>query len=67
MNLTPAQLGFIRALGTVVVFSALSFLGDAANLNGVVPEVVAGFIAMVVSSIEQHLAPKKGALFGAAR
>jgi hypothetical protein len=68
MTLTPAQLGFIRALGVSVIFAALAFIGNAANLNGVVPEGLAAIISMIALSIEHSMEAKgKGALFGAVR
>lgn len=68
MNLTNAQIGFIRAIGVVILTAVLSFLGDSANLNGVVSAGVATLISALALSFEHALeANGKGALFGAAK
>lgn len=68
MTLTPSQISFIKGIGIVVVVSILTYLGDAAHLNGIVSPVIATLIAALASSYEAHLREQTGAaLFGAVR
>ncbi len=64
--MTQAQLGFVRALGVVIIMAVLGFLGDANNLNGIVSTGVAGMISGLALSLEHYFAGKKpgSALFG---
>lgn len=66
MILSPAQLGALRALGVVVLMAVLTWLGDTANLNGIVSTSVAAVISMIALGIEHTLASGTGtAMFGA--
>ena len=65
MTLNAAQLGFVRALGTIILMSVLSYLGDSAHLSGVVTVGAAGIISSLALSFEHMVeATGKGALFG---
>lgn len=66
--MTQAQLGFVRALGIVIITAVLGYLGDASNLNGVVSTSAAAIISGIALSLEHYMAGKKpgSALFGAA-
>lgn len=67
MNITPAQLGFIRALGVAIVLFVLSYIGDASHLNGLVSDSVATLIAGLALGVEHYIQAKTGsALFGSA-
>lgn len=62
------MLGFLRTLLVVVIISVLSFLGNAANLNGLVSAGMATVIAGLAMSLEHYIESKTGsALFGAFR
>jgi hypothetical protein len=66
--MNPATLGFVRALGTVAVVAVLSYLGDAAHLNGIVSESVAAIIAALALGLEHSIEEKTGnGLFGAVK
>lgn len=66
MTLTPAQLGALRGLAVIVLMAVLTWLGDASHLNGILSAGAASLIAILASSLEQHLASGTGtALFGA--
>lgn len=70
MTLSPAQLGLVRTLGTVILFSVLSavlgFLANAVNLTPLLGPTLAAVIAAVAGSLEQHFASQGNtALFGA--
>lgn len=68
MNLTAAQIGFIKALGVMVVATIASFLANQANLTGVLNPVLASLVAALAASMESYLKDKSGnnkALFGA--
>ncbi len=66
MNLNPAVLGLVRGLGFTVLLAVLSFVGNAANLHGLVNESLAGLIAAGALALEHSLESKgEGALFGA--
>jgi hypothetical protein len=68
MNISPAVLGFLRTLLTVAIISVLSYLGDAAHLNGVVSASVATLIAALAMGAEHAIEANTGkALFGAVR
>ena len=66
MNLNPAVLGLLRGLGFAIVLAVLSFIGDAANLHGLLNETLAGLLAAGALALEHSLESKgQGALFGA--
>lgn len=65
MNINPAQLGFLRGLGVVLLTGILTYLGDATHLQGVLNPATASFISMLALSFEHYLEGKRGmALFG---
>lgn len=64
--MNPAMLGFVRGLGVAVLAAVLVFMGDVANLSGVLRPEVAAIVSALALSLEEFLANKKGrALFGA--
>jgi uncharacterized membrane protein len=68
MKISPALALMLKGLGLTVLLAVLAFFSNAANLNGVLPEVVVGIIALVASRIESTIKEGSGkALFGAAR
>lgn len=65
MSITPAQLGFVRALGVALVLFLLSYLGDAAHLNGILSASGATIVAGLAMSLEQYIESNTGkGLFG---
>lgn len=67
MNLSPSIIGFIKALGVVVIASVASYLADAAHLTGVLNPVIATVVAALAASFESYLKANSGnttALFG---
>lgn len=70
MTLTPAQLGLARGLGVAILLAVLTFIGDSANLNGIVSVSAASIISGLALSLEHYLEAKSGnttALFGAVK
>ena len=70
IKVSPAILGLLRGIGTVALFSALSYIGNATNLTGVFTPEVAGLISGIVLLIEHQLESTSttgSALFGAVR
>lgn len=68
MQLSPAKLGALRALGVVVLMAVLTFFGNTANLNGVFSTSVAAIISMIALALEHSLEASTGnAMFGAVR
>ncbi len=68
LSMSPAIISFIKGVGVVVLFAVLTYLGDAANLSGILSPVLATVIASMVSAYEAHLKEQSGgttALFGA--
>lgn len=62
---SPALLGAIRALGVVVLMAALTWLGDATNLQGIFNPAVNAVISMIALAIEHALASgSSSAMFG---
>lgn len=67
MSLTPAQLGFVRAIGSFLLLGVLTYIGDASHLNGVVSVSAASLISAAALSLEHYLEAKNAegkALFG---
>lgn len=63
---SPALLGSIRALGILLLITALSFLGNVDHLHFLGNSFVEGIISMVALAIEHSIENKTGsALFGA--
>lgn len=70
MTLTSAQAGFIKGLALTLIFAAVTFFGDAQNLQGIMSPGLAALVAALASSLESHLKAKSDgtvALLGAAR
>lgn len=66
--MSPSVIGFLRALGVVILTAVLSYLGDASHLNGVVSTSIAALISAIALGLEHSIEEKKGtALFGAVR
>lgn len=66
--MNPKLLGFLRAVGTVLLFSLVKWLESSANLNGFVSAGTAGLIASLALMAEHAIEAKTGtALFGAVR
>lgn len=68
MNVSPATAGFLKGLVLVIVLAVVDFLGNAANLNGILSPSIAVIVAAVASGLESHLKASSGgttALFGA--
>ena len=67
MTLSLAQLGFVKGLLVIIAVSVLSYLGNAANLTGVINNpMVISIIVALAASLESHLKEKNGTgLFGA--
>lgn len=68
ITLSPAVIGFIRGLGMVALLAVLTYLGNAANLTGIVTPVLATLIASGALAFENSLTAKTGnALLGAVK
>lgn len=66
--MNPSTLGFIRAIGVVVLVSVLTYLGDASHLSGIASEGLATLIAALALAVEHAIENSSGnALFGAVR
>lgn len=64
--MTPAQLGFVRGVGSIILMGVLTYLADASHLNGLVSVSVATIIAGLAAALESSLSNGTGtALFGA--
>lgn len=64
--MTPEQISFVKSILTVVIVSALSYLGEASNLQSVLNPYTATIVAGLAASLETLLKGKTGnALFGA--
>lgn len=70
MKLNAAQAGFLKGLGTVIAFSVVGFLANAANLEGVLSPALASIAAALFAAIESSLKAKSNGekgLFGAVK
>lgn len=66
--MSPAILGFVRAIGSIILMAVLAYLGDVSHLNGIVSASLATVIAGIAMSVEHMIEAKSGnALFGAVR
>lgn len=66
--MNSATLGFVRGIGTVVLFAVVAYFADAAHLNGIVSPAIAAIVASLALSFENYLAGKSDkALFGAVK
>ncbi len=67
-SISPAVLGFIRAIGVVVLTAILAYLGDASHLTGVFTPYIAAIISGLALALENSIEAKSGnALFGAVK
>ena len=65
MNIPPSVEGFLRGIGTVILFAVLSYLANSANLTGIVNVSVAGIISGIALAIEGSMKSQgSGGLFG---
>lgn len=65
MSITPAQLGFLRAIGVAFVLFLLTYLGDASHLNGILSAGTATVVAGLALALEHYIEDNTGkALFG---
>ena len=70
MKISPATAGFVKGLLIAVVLAVVTFVGNTANLEGLVTPAIATVIAAMASAIESSLKAKSGgstALFGAVK
>lgn len=66
MNQTT--LGLVRGLGVAVLMAVLTYLGDAAHLNGILSGSLAAIVSGVALMIEHSIEASSGsALFGAVK
>jgi hypothetical protein len=68
MTLSPMWAGFIKGLLGVLILSAVSYLGDAAHLTGILNPVLATVMAGLFSGLESSMKSDTNgtkALFGA--
>lgn len=64
--MTAPQLGFIRAIGVVILAAVVHYFTDQANLIPVMSEGVAAIVAALALAYEHSIENKGGgALFGA--
>lgn len=64
--MSASLLGFIRGLGTVLLLGALTYVGDASHLNGVLSVGIAAFVSSAALALEHAIEANTGnALFGA--
>jgi hypothetical protein len=65
IDMSQATLGFLRGILAVVIMAVVTFLANAANLHGIVPDGIAALIAAVALAFEHDLASgTQTALFG---
>lgn len=65
MSITPAQLGFIRALAVAFILFLLTYLGDVTHLNGILSASTATIVAGLAMSLEHYIESNTGnGLFG---
>lgn len=66
MNISAGWLGIVRGVLFAAVMAILTYLGDAAHLNGVISESGAAVIATLALGLEHMLEQTSGkAMFGA--
>ncbi len=59
-------MGLLKGLGVAVLGAVLSYLANAANLQGIVSPPVAALLAAIALGLHDHIEVKTGAvLFGA--
>ncbi len=64
--MNPALLGFIRALGVVVLAAILNYLGDVSHLTIILNPYTASIISALALALENSMESRTGnALFGA--
>ena len=63
--MSPAILGALRGLLAAVIMAVVTWLGNSANLQGIVAPAIGTFVSMVALSIEHYMASgTTTALFG---
>ena len=63
--MSPAILGALRSLLAVVIMAVVTWLANAANLQGIVAPAIGTIVSMVALSIEHYMASGTStALFG---
>lgn len=63
--MSPAAIGALRALLTVVIMAVVTWLADSAHLGGILPPTIGTIVSMVALSIEHYMASgTQTALFG---
>ena len=68
INMSPALLGCLRALGVAVLMTILHFVSDAVHLAPIVGQAVASIIAALALAAEHSIESNGGgALFGAVK
>lgn len=51
----PQYLGFLRGVGAVILFGILNYVGNAANLNGIVSASAATIISGLALALEHYV------------
>ena len=62
--MSQALIGFLRAIGLVVLLAVLAFLANATNLSGLVNPTVGSLIAVIALTLEHAFSPAGTALMG---
>ncbi len=63
---SPIVLGFLKGLGVAVLGAVLSFVANAANLQGLVSPPIAALLAAIALGLHDHIQSTTGSLlFGA--
>ena len=62
--INPFLLGFLRGLGVVILGAALTYIGNATNLQGILSPAIASLVSMIALGIEHSMSPSGTALFG---
>lgn len=63
--MSPALLGAIRALLSVLIMAVATWLANSANLGGVVSPTIGTIVSMIALSVEHYMASgTQTALFG---
>jgi hypothetical protein len=60
----PFLLGFLRGLGFALLAAALTYIGNATNLSGILSPAIASLVAMIALGLEHSMSPNGTALFG---
>ena len=63
--MSPAVVGFLRGILSVVVFAVVGYVANATNLSPLVGGSLATVIAGIAVAIEHAMSPSGTAMFGA--